>query len=99
GRNEPAELNHQHGKYQEGAEPEHHQELAERLALRFVLPADFIRIADRQRKFLKSGPNIADRAAKIAAFEAPRDARHAAQVFAKELRLSVRPCRMRDKRD
>ena len=56
---------HQHREHQHRGDAEHHQQLAERLPLRLVLPADLVGVADRQLQL----PRAVDR---ISATALPR---------------------------
>ena len=91
---ERAELHDEHRKHQKGADAKHHQQLAKRLPLRFVLTADFVGIADRQRQLRQRGSNISHCAAQIAALETAGHAGHAAQVLPQQLGLAIRSDRL-----
>ena len=84
------ELDDEDHEHQHDRQREDHQQLAERLRLRLILPADLVGVADRQLERVEVRADLGDRASEIAPFEPSADDRHRAQVLAPQLALPVR---------
>ena len=90
------ELDHQDREDEDDGQGEHHQQLAERLLLRLVLPANLVRVADWQRELVEIRPNLGNRASHVAPLEPCRHARHQAKVLALQFSLPVGALHVRD---
>ena len=90
GRREAAELHDEHEEDQRGRAAEDEQQLAERAALRFVLPADLERVAKRQLHARERPFQLRHRSPEVTVLEARGDERHLPQVLALQHALAVR---------